>query len=316
MDTGVGQSIASFIKSLCSPDRSFLFLLQESFVSENKPLCADTGRSFYPEDVVKLEKQSQEEDEIEGTILFRSGELFRGLFKEDLTYCQGKLFTSAKSELGTSGTWTGGRLTGLSRVDNQYGGGEECFFVDGVRHGVSVEFGPNRRKHFMKFCYYESGSPTGLAIRGLIGGVLIFGKVSSDAKISDKKAAVLMPDLRGAFEAIVVEDEFVRGQQVEVVDIRYQDNLPLPTLSPPLSQTVYRRDVSTALVISRTPLVTDPWERERVEARASEVEGAGEGLFARRRLERGELVALYNGTRSVPSLYEDWSDYRSVVSSQ
>ena len=155
-----------------------------------------------------------------------------------------------------------------------------------------------------------------MAIRGLIGGVLIFGRVSSDAKISDKKAAVLMPDLRGAFEAIVVEDEFVRGQQVEVVDIRYQDNLPLPTLSPPLSQTVYRRDVSTALVISRTPLVADPWERERVEARASEVEGAGQGLFARRRLERGELVALYNGTRSVPSLYEDWSDYRSVVSSQ
>ena len=241
--------------------------------------------------------------------------MFQGLFNEDLSYCEGKLFNNPKSDLGITGSWTDGQLNGLVRIDNQYGGGEESFFRDGVQHGVSVEFGPNRRKHFMKFCYYDSGTPRGLAIKGMIGGVLIFGKVSADSKISDKKAAVLMPDLKGSFEAIVIEDQFVRGQQVEVVGIQHHHHIPVPRLSPPLAHTVYRRDVSTSQTISKTPLLADPWERERVEARTSEVEGAGEGLFARRRLERGDLVALYNGTRSVPSLYEDWSDYRSVVNS-
>ena len=46
------------------------------------------------------------------------------------------------------------------------------------------------------------------------------------------------------------------------------------------------------------------------------VEGAGEGLFAKRRIESGELVALYNGTRTPPSLEDDWSDYRVHLTSE
>ena len=187
---------------------------------------------------------------------------------------------------------------------------DSSFFINGVKHGVSVEFGPNRRKHFMKFCWNDSGVARGMAIKGMIGGVLIFGKVSNDSKISDKKTAVLMPDLRGAFEAIVEDDVFVRGYQTEVAGVFFQENVPIPRLSVALQPQVYRRDVSTPDLISRTPLLSDPWEKERVEARPSELERAGEGLFARRQFEAGELVALYNGTRSVPTLYQEWSDYR------
>ena len=111
-----------------------------------------------------------------------SGEMFQGLFTRDMSYCQGKLFSSPRSERVTEGTWSQGRLTGLARIDNEFGGCEECFFIDGVRHGVAVEFGPCRRKHFMRLSWYDNGVARGTAIKGQTGGVLIFGRVSTDSK--------------------------------------------------------------------------------------------------------------------------------------
>ena len=45
------------------------------------------------------------------------------------------------------------------------------------------------------------------------------------------------------------------------------------------------------------PLVADPYESRCVEVRPSLVAGAGEGLFARRALPAGRVVAYYNGVR-------------------
>ena len=308
---GNAQLISSFIKDISNPDRSFLLQLQECYLEENKPDIRGV-RSFDAGDVEKVEKIREEDDNAEGIIYFKNGEVFQGVFTEDLSYCEGKLYRSTKSERGTSGIWTDGQLSGMAQIDNDFGGFNESFFINGVKHGVSVEFGPNRRKHFMKFYWNDCGVARGLAIKRLMGGVLIFGKVSNDSKISDKRAAVLMPDLKGAFEAIVEEDVFVRGRQTEVVEVVFHDHLPSPRLSPPLDPTVYRRDVSTSQEISRCPLLSDPWEKARVEARPSGLAGAGEGLFARLSFQPGDLVALYNGTRAPPSLYQDWSDYRSV----
>ena len=303
------QLISSFIKDISNPDRSFLLKLQKCYLEENKPDFLGV-RSFDSRDVEKVEKIRGDDDEVEGIIYFNCGEVFQGVFTEDLSYCEGKLYVSTKSEKGTTGTWTDGQLNGLAQIDNDYGGFNESFFINGVKHGVSVEFGPNRRKHFMKFSWNDCGVARGLAIKGLIGGVLIFGKVSKDSRISDKRAAVLMPDLRGAFQAIVEDDVFVRGQQTEVAEVVFHENVPTPRLGPVIQPTLYRRDVSSPEVISGAPLLSDPWEVERVEARPSGLEGAGEGLFALREFEAGDLVALYNGTRTVSTLYQDWSDYR------
>merc|ERR1712181_134025 len=58
------------------------------------------------------------------------------------------------------------------------------------------------------------------------------------------------------------------------------------------------------------PLLCEPWEHQRVQARDSDMDDAGEGLFAKKSLKQGELVALMNGARSPPSLHQEWSDYR------
>ena len=79
-----------------------------------------------------------------------------------------------------------------------------------------------------------------------------------------------------------------------------------------------RYDPPSCFSMGRWPLETDQHEDDTVEVAASTVPGAGEGLFARRGIECGQLVALFSGTkiykdsnkRSVKFGDEEWSDFR------
>ena len=86
--------------------------------------------------------------------------------------------------------------------------------------------------------------------------------------------------------------------------------------------------IITAETISRTPLIRDGLEHSRVEASQTNVhridqsflplkvkqsgvgEDAGEGLFSKMMFRSGDLVSMLNGTRVIPSLDEEWSDYK------
>ena len=63
--------------------------------------------------------------------------------------------------------------------------------------------------------------------------------------------------------------------------------------------------------LSTLPLLPDPYEERTVEVCTSGVGGGGEGLFAKRQLEEGDLVAIYNGVK-VPLVAgagkEDWEE--------
>ena len=63
--------------------------------------------------------------------------------------------------------------------------------------------------------------------------------------------------------------------------------------------------------LSSLPLLSDPYEERTVEVCTSGVGGGGEGLFAKRQLEEGDLVAIYNGVK-VPLVAgvekEDWEE--------
>ena len=68
---------------------------------------------------------------------------------------------------------------------------------------------------------------------------------------------------------------------------------------------------STEQCLSTLPLLHDPYEERTVEVATSGVGGGGEGLFAKRQLEEGDLVAIYNGVK-VPLVAgagkEDWEE--------
>ena len=77
-----------------------------------------------------------------------------------------------------------------------------------------------------------------------------------------------------------------------------EEGVPVPTFAAsPQEPVLYRRDVSSGETIGRQPLLPDPYEARTVYVAESGIAGAGEGLFARRDLAEGQLVALYNGVR-------------------
>ena len=83
-------------------------------------------------------------------------------------------------------------------------------------------------------------------------------------------------------------------------------------------QNVFQRDPSTSICISKFPMIRDPYEHQTVFVAASrQGEFAGEGLFAKRMIKKGDLVALFNGLRQRDPIYSKntlaFSDYRIAL---
>ena len=67
------------------------------------------------------------------------------------------------------------------------------------------------------------------------------------------------------------------------------------------------RELSTLTFVTSSPLLPDPYEARMVEVRQSEVEGAEDGLFSRRAVTAGTVLAFYNGIRRPrPEVSSDW----------
>ena len=78
-------------------------------------------------------------------------------------------------------------------------------------------------------------------------------------------------------------------------------------------QNTFHRDTSTRLSISKSPMIRDPYEHQTIYiAKSKQAEDAGEGIFTKRMIPSGSLVALYNGTRQrdPPNVMPQFSDYR------
>ena len=71
----------------------------------------------------------------------------------------------------------------------------------------------------------------------------------------------------------------------------------------------YKFDKSTGTKISSDPKLCDPYEQHFVEVRNSQIPNAGQGLFAKNRIERYTVVAFYNGVRSKHEDYVDDETY-------
>ena len=82
--------------------------------------------------------------------------------------------------------------------------------------------------------------------------------------------------------------------------VRISDSIAVPTwsllVSPDPEQRVWFCR-STENSVGAQPLVSDPYEERTVEVRDSGVGGGGEGLYVKRNIAKGELIALYNGVR-------------------
>ena len=98
--------------------------------------------------------------------------------------------------------------------------------------------------------------------------------------------------------------------------------MPIPEVEFPTNKTevqnTFCRDPSTSICISKSPMIRDPYEHQTVYiAISKQGEHAGEGIFAKRLIHKGSLVAIFNGLRQRDPIYskKTWafSDYRITL---
>ena len=91
------------------------------------------------------------------------------------------------------------------------------------------------------------------------------------------------------------------GVSAILADVRVRNSIAEPTWSllvSPGPEQRLRFCRSTEVSVGAGPLVPDPYEERTVEVRTSGVGGGGEGLYVKRNIVKGELIAMYNGVRT------------------
>ena len=110
------------------------------------------------------------------------------------------------------------------------------------------------------------------------------------------------------------------GRFFRTTSIVYDEyGMPFPEIEFPTNQrevqNTFYRDPSTSVCISKSPMTRDPYEHQTVYvAKSKQGEYAGEGIFAKRLIQKGSLVAIFNGLRQRDPIYSKnmpaFSDYR------
>lgn len=206
----------------------------------------------------------------------------------------------------------------------------ETYYHKGQRYGLFREFlgcKPQNtgkfgdHKSLLQVAFYESDRPIGIAWRQLIGGSFLVGELDKESgEFTGKNIIYLYPDLINGIKGRFLESKLISGYTCRVQEAKIDSktgilipNAVVNDISGSRDKRI-KRDVSTYDRISKSPLIPDEWERSRVEVRKSLVEtseeiDAGEGLFAKCKLLKGEIVALFNGVRQ-PSENNSFSVYR------
>ena len=192
----------------------------------------------------------------------------------------------------------------------------------GVRHGPFVEYRPAGRQ-LLSVGRFHGGIKCGTCWTATRGGGYLVGEVITPSGQTESlhhgDVVFLYPDLVTAIQGEFSHGRLVAGRLTHVSKVRLNGFIPtLEVEAPPSGQSreLYTYQPAGSLCISRSPLLRDPFECRYVFVSESRTgEGAGEGLFAKTNIPRGQLCALFNGVRQrrLPGQYlhqPEWSDYR------
>jgi histone-lysine N-methyltransferase SETD7 len=125
-----------------------------------------------------------------------------------------------------------------------------------------------------------------------VGGCNRVGRVTGDAVV------YLYPDLKTALVGRWSNDCLRSAVLATVVGLETREGMPFPMVERVAGEaTVFTADVSGYTNICRQPLLADPYEAARVMVARSTLPEGQEGLFAKRNLLAGQVVAFYNGIR-------------------
>jgi len=118
----------------------------------------------------------------------------------------------------------------------------------------------------------------------------------------------IYPDMKTAISGTFSEDgRLVEGSECEVLAATYEQGVLVPVLSKTFGPTFHYEEL-TSWDVERQPLMADPYECRWCQVQGSKLEQGGEGLFSKREVEEGDLVAFYGGIQVDHTNYA--SDYK------
>ena len=125
----------------------------------------------------------------------------------------------------------------------------------------------------------------------------LYGKLDSEGKFSGENISFIYPDfltgLRGIFKNGVLHS----AKAVDVVAERCNNGVKELKLKTSAQSPDVRWERAVGTKYGKNPRVMDPHERKSVYVGQSTKPRANEGLFARRKFTRGDLVSYYGGER-------------------
>lgn len=233
----------------------------------------------------------------EGTLIYSMTESFMGTFDGSIRNRSGVRLFSGGDIAKIEGTWKNGFLEGYVRIEYSTGGFTEGFYHLGVRHGYTREYGIGG--YLKEFSCYAEGVRCGWVYKGMLGGGYLIGQVDSHGQLSGDNIAYVYPDFRTAILGQFMEEELVSGVEVRVVSsVTTAGGMVVPVYSDPVNPDMtFSYDPASHLSISSEPLLRDPWEESLVEVRPSQLDQAGEGLFAKEDLPAKTVIALFAGVK-------------------
>jgi len=192
----------------------------------------------------------------------------------------------------------------------------EVFYRKGVRHGFYREFGPG--KQFWCFGRYSNGKKVGACWRWGRGGVYNVGEIDNDNKPDGDDNTFLYPDLLTLIQGSYNHGKLKSGQLARLIGMEKEYGILVPRVRPVNKTATLAYEPSSSNVITKRPMLRDPYEQRYVYVEESAVPFAGQGLYAKSRIAAGQLVSLFNGVRQrhlwgVKGDNFGWSDYRISV---
>ena len=123
-------------------------------------------------------------------------------------------------------------------------------------------------------------------------GALVY---DDDDEDDVRRGVFLYPDNISCIRGTWRKHLLVEGRYCEVEGVDENEDEELIIKTKDTSDVPLKYSPATFFSFGSDPVTEDPYESRTVTVKTSLIAGAGQGLFARRRLRRGELVSFYGG---------------------
>ena len=183
----------------------------------------------------------------------------------------------------------------------------EGFFHQGVLHGFVRKYDA-KEKRLTDFGLYENGKPCFIWWKLIEHGGAVIGHVNAEGLLTGPEIVYLYPDFQTGFLGEFNDGVLHQAQAVHLECVVEEFKLLIPLFSEPKGP-YFRREISDLIKMTSEPLLCDPYESVMIQVKPSTVPFANEGLFAKRSVEAGQILAFYNGIRREPKRTFDEPDW-------